>query len=216
MTTNIKVRKAIAMKFSSRTLSFLGSLLLIGATTVNAELIGLQVADTANLRDPGQLEFMPGAVIGQDLSFYGIRQTYSFIDGFRCFLDLGAVDFDEHPLDFAGSLGATVCIPADFLADLAFRTSLYYANADTMDVIGGNMALITSDETILDNLYVYSAFGADFSQTEETAGNITTTTTEINPLLSLGLTYNCTPGVGIYIEASYVTSMFYGFGIKIR
>jgi hypothetical protein len=204
------------MKYSTKRLSLLGSLLLAGVTCVNAELIGLQVADTANLRDPGQLEFIPGAVMSKDLSFYGVRQTYSFTEGFRAFLDLGAVDFDKNPLDFAGSLGVTVCIPSDFLADLAFRTSLYYANTDAIDIVGGNMALISSDETLLDDLYIYAAFGADFSQTEEAAAKATTTTTEINPLLSLGLTYNFTQSVGIYVETTYVTSMFYGFGIKIR
>lgn len=204
------------MNFSKRLLSLLGSLLLAGATCVNAELIGLQVADTANVRDPGQLEFTPGAVMSKDLSFYGVRQTYSFTDGFRAFLDLGAVDFAENPLDFAGSLGVTVCIPSDFLADLAFRTSLYYANSDAVDIVGGNMALISSDETLLDDLYLYAAFGMDFSQTDETAAGVTTTTTEVNPLLSLGLAYTCTPSIGIYIETTYVTSMFYGFGIKIR
>lgn len=192
-------------------------LLLTGTLSLRAELIGLPVADTAEPRDSGQLEFMPGAVLGNDLSFYGIRQSYSFLDGFRAFLDLGAVDFEKDSMDFAGSLGATICIPSEFIADLAFRTSLYYANTDAIDMVGGTMALITSDESLLDNLYLYSAFGLDFSQTEEGLGKgVTRTTTEINPLLSLGLTYNFTPSFGIFLEGTYVTSAFVGLGIKIR
>ena len=41
-------------------------------------------------------------------------------------------------------------------------------------------------------------------------------TTEINPLLSLGLMYNFTPSVGIFLEGSYVTTPLVGFGIKLR
>jgi hypothetical protein len=192
------------------------STILILSTTSHAELIGLPVADTAEIRDSGQLEFMPGAVIGSDLSFYGLRQSYSFLDGFRAFLDLGAVDIKDENMDFAGSLGATFCIPGDFIADLAIRPSFYYANTDSTDIIGGTLALVTSDESLLDNLYLYGAFGLDFSQTEESLESVTTTTTEINPLLSLGLIYNCTPSLGLFLEGTYINSSFISFGIKIR
>jgi hypothetical protein len=203
------------MKTLRRSLLSLTAVLIL-VTTSHAELIGLPVADTAEVRDSGQLEFMPGAVIGDDISFYGLRQTYNVLDGFRAFLDLGAVDFKGSNLDFAGSLGATVCIPGDFIADLAVRTSFYYANTDSTDIIGGTLALVTSDESLLDDLYLYGSFGLDFSQTEQNLETATKTTTEINPLLSLGLIYNCTPSLGLFLEGTYIESPFVGFGIKIR
>jgi hypothetical protein len=109
-----------------------------------------------------------------------------------------------------------VCIPGDFIADLAVRTSFYYANTDSTDIIGGTLALITSDESLLDDLYLYGSFGLDFSQTEQNLETATKTTTEINPLLSLGLIYNCTPSLGLFLEGTYIESPFVGFGIKIR
>jgi len=159
---------------------------------------------------------MPGAAVSKDVSYYGLRQTYSFLEGIRAFLDLGAADFDEKGTDFAGSLGATFCLPPASFADLALRTSFYYANTDSVDIMGGTLALVTSDETLVNDLFIYSAFGCDLSQSEETLAAITTTTLELNPLVSLGLLYNFTPSWGIFVEGTYITSSFIGFGIKIR
>ncbi len=200
-----------------RKISFLLVVGLLPVLPLHAELIGLPIAETAALTDPGTLEFTPGAVMGNELSFYGIRQEFSFIDSFRCFLDLGAIDFEKDTMDFAGAFGSTICTPGDFICDLAMRPVFYYANTDTINVLGGSLSLVTSDETLLNDLHLYSAIGIDFSQTEEdlpSGGK--EITTEINPLLSLGLMYNFTPSVGIFLEGSYVTTPLVGFGIKLR
>lgn len=183
----------------------------------HAELVGLPVAETAALTDPGTLEFTPGAVMGNEMSFYGIRQEFSFIDSFRCFLDLGAIDFEKDTMDFAGSLGSMIALSGDFISDLAIRPAFYYANTDSLNILGGSLALVSSDETLLNDLHLYGAIGLDFSQTEEdlpSGGK--TITTEINPLLSLGLMYNFTPSIGIFVEGTYVTTPLVGFGIKLR
>ena len=202
---------------TTRTVLCIALVLAAIASPLRAELIGLSVAETAAPADPGQLEFTPGAVLGNEMAFYGIRQTYSFFESFRGFLDLGAVDFERDTMDFAGALGATICISGDFITDLAVRPSFYYANTDSLNILGGSLALVTSDETLLDNLHLYGAFGLDFSQTEEDlVSGQREITTEINPLLSLGLLYNFTPAVGIFVEGTYVTTPLIGFGIKLR
>lgn len=191
--------------------------ILLAASPLCAELVGLPVAETAALTDPGTLEFTPGAVLGNEMSFYGIRQEFSFIDSFRCFLDLGAIDFEKDTMDFAGSLGSMITLSGDFISDLAIRPAFYYANTDSLNILGGSLALVSSDETLLNDLHLYGAIGLDFSQTEEdlpSGGKIITT--EINPLLSLGLMYNITASVGIFIEGAYVTTPLVGFGIKLR
>lgn len=198
------------------TLSFTAVLALM-TTPVRAELVGLPVADTANTIDPGTYEFTPGGVTGGDISFYGLRQSFSFTEGFRGFLDLGAIDFDEASTGFGADLGAMLCLGATSVADLALRPAIYYANTDTTHAKGCSLSLVTSDESLIDGLFLYGGIGLDYSETSmDLKKGAHRVVTEVNPLISLGLIYNFTPSVAIYLEGTYVTTPLVSFGIKLH
>jgi hypothetical protein len=183
--------------------------------TLRAQGIGLQVADSADPGEPGQLEITPGAVFGNDLWFAGVRESYTIVDELRVFLDLGAINADDSDLDFAVQAGALVCLPSgDYICDLALRATTYFANADDEDTFGGSLMLISSDETLLDNLYVYGGLGMDLRNRKEDTDS--RSRTEINPALSVGLLCHFTDSLAAYVEVSHADSGFLGMGIRIR
>lgn len=188
---------------------------LLMPLALQAQGIGLQVADTADIREPGQLEITAGAVYGDDASFYGIRESYTIFEELRAFLDLGAINADDSDLDFAAQAGALACIPSeDYICDLAVRAVTYFVNADDEDLFGGNLMLISSDETLLDDLYVYGGLGMDVSNRKKAGAS--SSHTEANPALTVGILYHFTESIAAYVEVSHVDDGFIGAGIRLR
>lgn len=189
--------------------------MLLACSGSYAQGVGLQVADTADTREPGRLQITPGAVFGDDVSFYGIRETYSVFDELRAFLDLGAVNADGADIDFGGQAGALACIPSeDVICDLALRAAVYYVNTDTLDLFGSSLMLLASDESLLDGLYLYCGAGGDLCNRKK--NRFADEETEINPALTLGALYQFSDSLAAYVEASYVDDIFVGTGVRFR
>ena len=186
------------------------------ALGARAQGVGLQIGDTADKRTAGQFEIVPGMVYGDDVSFYGLRESYSIFDELRVFLDLGAINATDSDVDFGAQLGALAILPSDdFVCDVGLRTALYYINTDIWDMFGASLMLVTSDETLLDNLFAYGGFGADVASKtweDETKGD----KTKVNPAVNLGLLYRFTEKWSAYAEVSYVDDTFIGAGIRFR
>ncbi len=190
-------------------------LILLAPLALQAQGVGLQVADTAGAGEPGRLELTPGVVFGNDVSFYGIRETYTVFEEMRAFLDLGAINADDSDLDFGAQAGALACIPSDdYVCDLAVRVATYFVNTDSEDMFGGSLMMISSGETLLNDLYLYGGLGMVLSNRK--ASTASRSRTEINPALSAGVLFNFTDSIAAYIEVSHVDSAFIGTGIRLR
>ncbi len=182
---------------------------------VQAQGVGLQVGDTADARAAGQFQVTPGAVFGDDVSFYGLRESYSVFDELRVFLDLGAINAKDSDVDFGAQVGALACLPSeDLICDLGLRTAIYYINTDIWDLLGASLMLVTSDETILDNLFVYGGVGGDFSI--KTMDSSEDDETEVNPAFSLGALYRFTDRLSLYLEVTHVDDVFFGGGLRFQ
>ena len=203
------------MKTGRVIVTILSGVLLTGPALLFAQDIGLRIADTAESRNAGQFEVTPGAIWGQDISFYGVRETYVVSEDLRAFLDLGLVDSDGSNLDLGGQLGVVAPLPGiEFIGDLAARTTVYYVNTDAQDTLGTDLMLVSSSETLLDGLFLYGGLGMDISYREvdyTSSGRL-----EINPALSIGLMYRFNDSVGVYLEASHVDGASFGAGVQIR
>ena len=191
----------------------LTAVLILGATGLaRAQMAGLPVLDTAGTREPGNLELTPGVVVGEDANFYGARGTITVLDELRGFLDLGRLDTDRWGDSLAAQVGALYSLPMTEYFETAIRGALYYSNTDHMDLLGGNLMLVCSDETLLDGLYAYSGVGADLSQRTIYRKD----QTELNPALALGLTYKITDSFWLFLEGNYVDTFSAACGLGIR
>ena len=205
----------MTMKTGRFAATILSGLLLTVPAVLFAQDIGLRIADTAESRHPGQFEVTPGAVVGSDSSFYGLRETYVVSEDLRAFVDLGFVHSDGANLDLGGQLGALAPIPGvELIGDLAARVTVYFANTDVQDTLGTDLMLVSSSETLVDSLFLYGGLGLDISHRELDANS--SGRMEINPALSLGLMFRFNDSVATYLEVSQVDGASFGAGIRIR
>ncbi len=200
------MNKTILSRFLLVTGILLG--LRISAT---AQMVGLPVLDTANTRDQGSLEATPGIVIGQDMNFYGVRGTITVLDELRGFLDLGQLDIDGYGDSLAMQAGALLNLPVCEVVDTAVRGTFYYSNTDRQDIMGCNLMFLCSDESLLDNLYLYGGAGLDLSKKETYSSK-----SEVNPAIAMGLSYKVCENIHLFLEGDYVDGFYGSFGVSIR
>ena len=182
-----------------------------------AQMVGLPLMDTATSRDAGSLEITPGVVCGNDMDFYGARATVTVVDDLRVFFDLGRVDINNGDANFGLQGGALYSLPQNDVVDLGVRGALYYVNTDFLALTGLNTMLVFSDELLLDNLYLYGGAGFDLGyKSVDTSWGASSSKTELNPALSLGLSYQFNESFALFTEADYVDGYYVGIGLSIR
>ena len=194
-----------------KTLLVTSAITALGFTSL-AQPVGLPLLDTAGTRDPGNIEVTPGLALGKDMDFYGARATLTLLDELRGFIDLGRLDTDKYGGNLALQAGGLYSLPVSGYCDTAVRGAVYYANTDYLDILGGNLMLMCSDETLLDDLYAYGGLGVDVSQTKLYSSDHS----EINPSIAAGLTYKISRNFWFFMEADYVDSLFVAAGLSIR
>ena len=205
----------MTMKTGRFVATIISGVLLTAPVLLFAQDIGLRIADTAESRNPGQFEVTPGVVFGEDTSFYGFRETYVVSEDLRAFLDVGFVDSPDSDPDLGGQLGVLAPIPGvELIGDLAARVTAYFVNTEKQDIVGTDLMLVSSSETLVDNLFLYGGLGLDISHREShvpSSGRV-----EFNPALSAGLMFRFNESVAAYLEVSDVDGASFGTGVRIR
>ncbi len=194
-----------------RTLMMIGILMGLSCPA-GAQMVGLPLLDTAGTRDPGNLEATPGIALGDDMNFLGARATITILDELRGFIDLGRLDTRNKGDNLALQLGGLYSLPMADFCDTAVRGTFYYSNTDFLDIMGGNVMLMCSDETLLDDLYAYGGLGIDVSKKKIYFDSHS----EINPAISAGLTYKITENFWAFLEGDYVDGLYLATGLSIR
>ena len=188
-----------------------GAIILTSATFVPAPMVGLPIMDTADRHDPGQIELMPGAAFGKDMDFAGVRAGYSFIDELRGFVDVGRLHTEHLGDNLSIQAGGLYSLPMFDFCETGIRAAGYYVNTDSMDMIGGNLMVLGSGESLLDDLFLYGGFGVDGSERK-----VYTTHSEINPALAGGLCYRFTKTWSLFMEGDYVDGFYVAGGLSIK
>lgn len=195
------------------------SILLVSFSSLaHGEPIGLPVADTAEARTAGDTMATVGGFLGDDLEFYGARGACNLWSSLRGFVDIGIVDLNRGDRNFAAQAGAVYSLPDEFISDLGLRAAAYYADTDRYRVWGGSLMLLSSDETLLNNLFLYGGIGVDVSERQVSVTlSASSWRVETNPVVTGGMIYNFTPNIGVFGELTYLdTDVFVGFGLRAR
>ena len=178
----------------------------------SAQIVGLPIMDTADTRAPGQFEIIPGATLGEDMTFIGARASLSLMEELRAFLDIGRLDIADRDENIAIQGGGLYSLPMTDLCDTAIRGAMYYCNTDRMDLIGGNLMLVCSGQTVLsDDLYAYTAFGLDAS-----THKVHSSHSELNPAIAAGLTLKMTDRISLFAEGDFVDGLYVAGGLSFR
>jgi len=184
---------------------------------LRAQGVGLQVADTANVRTAGDTEFTAGMVKAQHMTGTAVRGALSVQDNFRVFADLGWAEPDSGRGNLAVQAGGIYALDVDFLSDLGVRVAGYYVDTDTVNLMGGNLMLLSSGELLLEGMFLYGGLGIDLAD-HTTALSLTESSdhTELNPAATIGVLYMFTPHISAYVEASHIDGPMIGFGVRYR
>ena len=196
---------------------FMAGMVSVMPGLLHAQMIGLPVMDTATPRDRGNLEVTPGAMFGHEMDFYGERTTVSVLDDLRVFLDLGLSDIRDAEANFGIQGGALYTLEPIDLAALALRGTIYHTSTDYLGLTGVDGMLVFSDETLLDHLYFYGGAVLDIVyKTFDHVGGASANKTEVNPAVSLGLSFQFNDTFSIFAETDYIDGLYVGGGLSIR
>lgn len=189
----------------------------IFALPAGAQPVGLPVADLAEDGSQYDFEFATGVTLGTSASSIGIRETYSFLDELRGFLDVLVVDTERGDTDVGLQIGVLTPVPVDFYTDLALRGAVYLSDTDSIDEFGGNAMLVASAWTALDVLALYTGVGLDVRRDEYTRTNKPDTSkTEINPVGTLGALVTLGDNFSIFAEVMHNDQWMVSFGLRVR
>ncbi len=200
------------MKIKTSVLGLLATGMVLGMTTLStAQMVGLPILDTADLRDLGSLELTPGVTLGDEMDFYGVRATVTAMDDLRCFFDLGRLDTQDDGANLTMQAGGLYSLSMTDLFNTALRGAAYYSNPDPLTIYGANMMLVCSDETVVNDLSLYGGVGLDLCHRTLWAQS-----TELNPTLAIGLSYKITDNAVLFLEGDFVDGLYASCGLSIR
>ena len=140
-----------------------GLLLLIGATsTVNAQIHGLSVTDTADSPGKGSIHVVGSTFVAETSSLYGGRLAYGVSERLLVFTDIGVHDADYFDPEFLGQFGMRYTLPLDLPFDLAVRATAIPYIASCEHYVEFTLSLLASRYLDSDsNWAIYGNVGND-------------------------------------------------------
>ncbi|MFC1694184.1 hypothetical protein ACFL1R_11830 [Candidatus Latescibacterota bacterium] len=140
-----------------------GLLLLIGATsTVNAQIHGLSVADTADPPGNGSIHVVGSTFVAETSSLYGGRLAYGVSERLLVFTDIGVHDADYFDPEFLGQIGMRYTLPINLPFDLAVRATAIPYIASYEHYVEFTLGLLASRYLDSDsNWAIYGNVGID-------------------------------------------------------
>ena len=205
----------------------LAGIMMVGlmATYAHGQQFGVPIATDASPALAGTFDVSGGIVLGKyersDINLYGGRFTFNLTDELSLFGDAGLVDPDWWDMGFGVQGGALFRLPEfpDVPMDFGVRGTLGYSKnsrsrAD-LDVITINAAGLAS-YTIDDMFSVYGVLGLAYIRAEVSEGRFSSSNSETEPVVGVGVLANFTPELSAYAEFVHIESAWIGLGGKFR
>ncbi|MCF7837743.1 MAG: hypothetical protein K9N49_03860 [Candidatus Marinimicrobia bacterium] len=203
-------------------LSLMIGLALCGA--VDAQLLGLPIADSATRLGAGSLRAGAHLTLGDEANLYGVRAAFGATESLDLFADLGLVapdDWDNAPALQGGALYA---LPLDGPLDVAARCTIGFARLESNDfgqkvtsdlfaIHGGALASMdyspVTPYAYLGLCYwnaSYSGDGLDSSGADD-----------IEPALAAGALFSLDnlPALSFFGEVAYIDGVFFSAGANL-
>ena len=98
-------------------------LLFCVASTVNAQIHGLSVTDTAEPPGKGNMHVVASTFVAETSSLYGGRVAYGVSERLLVFTDIGVHDADYFDPEILGQAGMRYTLPLNLPFDLAVRAT---------------------------------------------------------------------------------------------
>ncbi len=190
-------------------------LILVLAVPAMAQMWGLPIASGAAAPEVGQFAISGGAVIGDNVNFFGGRVSFAPAQGLALFGDVGILDWDTSGVDngLAVQAGALFTLPVDLPVDMAVRGTVGMTKTDakhgggdlsTFD-LGGGLLVSKAFDAITPYGYVgiqYSDWDADHGYSDK----------ETELAIGGGVSFALNEQFSLYGEMIYIDDPFFGIG----
>ncbi len=198
-------------------------LVLCVATTVNAQIYGLSIGETAAPPGHGHIRISGSILSGNDDStLYGGRLGYGVTEDVLLFADVGVFETQHADPETIAQAGAIYAPATDLPIDLALRVTLvpyiqsYEYYLETSFALLASRSLDERDQWVL-----YGSAGLlhqrwelemaiSATQTYEDSGNQT------KGHFAAGMMYQPSDMLSFFIEAARIDDTFWGGGARIR
>lgn len=197
-------------------------LLVLLMATPAVAIITQPIAEDASVTPEGTIRMSGGVTIESDLQMYGVRGSYTLMDGLTAFAGAGLADPDVFSTGPFIQAGGSFALPdLDLPVDLAVRGGLGYATfsrgpAD-LDITSLNGGLLAS-APVQDMFSVYGFAGLSIVRTSVSgrfAGlGASSSSTDTEPAIAVGGIFDLDHNIGFYGELAYVEEPFVSVGAR--
>ena len=196
-------------------------LLICASSTLNAQIHGLSITDTADSPGKGAIHIVGSTFVAETSSLYGGRLAYGVSERLLVFTDFGVHDADYFDPEFLGQAGMRYTLPLNLPFDLAVRATTIPYISSYEHYVEFTLSLLASRYLDSDsNWAIYGNVGIDrqwwelkipygqYSYVDK--GNKT------DLAISLGTSRKLFGTSRLFIEAAHIDEFYYCAGIRFE
>ena len=196
-------------------------LALILATPALA-IVSQPIAEDASVTPAGTIRMSGGVTLESDFQMYGVRGSYTLIDGLTAFLGAGIADPDFWGTGPYIQAGGSYALPnLNLPVDLALRGGLGFTTfsrggAD-LDITSFNGGLLAS-APVHDMVTLYGFGGLSIVRTEVSGSfagfRSSTSDTDTEPAIAVGGMFDLDQNISFYGELAHIDELFISVGAR--
>lgn len=200
----------------------LAGIMMMGlmATYAHGQQFGVPVATDASPAVGGSFSASGGIVLGDNINLYGGRFTFNMTDELSLFGDAGLVDADNLDMGFGVQGGALFRLPEfpDIPLDFGVRGTFSYGTiSDDVDLDFMALNVMGLASFTIDEMFsVYGVLGLAYIRTEVSFRGFSSTDSDTEPAIGVGVLANFTPEISAYAEFIHIDDPWIGIGAMFR
>ncbi len=200
----------------------LAGIMMMGlmATYAHGQQFGVPVATDASPAVGGSFSASGGIVLGDNVNLYGGRFTFNMTDELSLFGDAGLVDADNLDMGFGVQGGALFRLPEfpDIPLDFGVRGTFSYGTiSDDVDLDFMALNVMGLASFTIDEMFsVYGVLGLAYIRTEVSFRGFSSTDSDTEPAIGVGVLANFTPEISAYAEFIHIDDPWIGIGAMFR
>lgn len=200
----------------------LAGIMMMGlmATYAHGQQFGVPVATDASPAVGGSFSASGGIVLGDNINLYGGRFTFNMTDELSLFGDAGLVDADNLDMGFGVQGGALFRLPEfpDIPLGFGVRGTFSYGTiSDDVDLDFMALNVMGLASFTIDEMFsVYGVLGLAYIRTEVSFRGFSSTDSDTEPAIGVGVLANFTPEISAYAEFIHIDDPWIGIGAMFR
>ena len=197
------------------------AILTLALATPSMAMLSLPIAEDASSTPAGTIRMSGGLTLESDLNLYGVRGSYTLVDGLSAFVGVGLADPDFWGTSPYIQAGGSYALPVDLPFDLALRGGLGFAQFSRggvdLDVLTLNGGLVAS-APVHEMVTLYGFGGLSIRRTKVSGRfmgiSMSESDTDTEPAIAVGGILNLDQNISFYGELAHIDELFISLGAR--